>query len=439
MIEGQHIDCIFSMGQPNNARKLQKLNFIHLVLFSAAGTRGNLSWSLTKEASDSKGRKKMDFTWSPETLSEVESFRSLLSGGLETRLNDWYRKHELPREFFGDLGRAGVYGFQLSGGKLVKRSAFREALLAEELARRLPGAAIAALAHADLGMMGLCLFGSEPLQRRYAQQSLAGETIMCLGNTEGHAGSDVASIAMQAEPAPDGWALFGTKSFVTNGAVADLAVVTAVADPGAERTRRISMFLVDLHQPGVRRTRLSKQVWVPSDLTRLKFEAARVPADHLLGRRGYGLAQVLEIFTHSRVAISALTLGTAAGAFDLAVRRAAKRSAFGRRIADHQAKSFEIAERHAEIEAARLAVWKACWQVDRGEDFRAAASIAKLLAVEAARKTTAWAADIFGAASVMFEHPIHKFPMDAWGSSLGEGTQDVQKLVIFREVMKRYA
>jgi alkylation response protein AidB-like acyl-CoA dehydrogenase len=381
----------------------------------------------------------MDFSFPEETLSEFEQFKRFLSEKLESRLNDWYRKRDLPRDFFAELGRFGAYGFLFLEGRLVKRSAFREALLAEELARRSPGAAIAALAHADLGMMGLYLFGSELLQRRYAQQALAGETVMCLGNTEGHAGSDVAAISMQAEPVTEGWRLTGTKAFVTNGAPADLAVITAVTDPDAERSRRLSMFLVDLRQPGVRRTRLSKQVWQPSDLTRLDLEAVAVPADHLLGRRGYGLAQVLEIFTHSRVAISALTLGTAAGAFDLAVRRAAKRTAFGRRIADHQAKSFEIAERHAEIEAARLAVWKACWMVDRGEDFREAASIAKLLTVAAAQRATAWAADIFGAASVMFEHPIHKFPMDAWASSLGEGTQDIQKLIIFREVMRRYA
>jgi alkylation response protein AidB-like acyl-CoA dehydrogenase len=287
-------------------------------------------------------------------------------------------------------------------------------------------------------MMGLFLFGSRQLQRRYAEKALKGESIMGLGNTEGHAGSDVAAVAMQADAAPDGWRLTGTKSYVTNGGVADLAVITAVTDPAATRARRLSMFLVDLNQPGVRRTRLNKQVWQPSDLTRLELKDVAVPPDHLLGRQGHGLAQVLQIFTHSRVAISALTLGTAAGAFDLAARRAVKRTAFGQRIADHQAKSFEIAERHAEIEAARLALWRTCWTVDRGADFREQASIAKLLAVAAARKTTAWAADMFGAASVMFEHPIHKFPMDAWGSSLGEGTQDIQKLIIFREVIKRY-
>ncbi len=380
----------------------------------------------------------MDFSFPEKLLSEFSQFKDFLNSGFETRLNAWYRRRDLPREFFAELGRAAGYGFGLSEGGLVKRSAFREALFAEELARRSPGAAIAALAHADLGMMGLFLFGSRQLQRRYAEKALRGETIMCLGNTEGHAGSDVAAVAMQADAASDAWRLTGTKSFVTNGGVADVAVITAVTDPAAARAHRLSMFLVDLNQPGVRRTRLNKQVWLPSDLTRVELKDVAVPVDHLLGRQGNGLAQVLQIFTHSRVAISALTLGTAAGAFDLAVRRAVKRSAFGQRIADHQAKSFEIAERHSEIEAARLALWKACWTVDRGEDFREQASIAKLLAVAAARKTTAWAADIFGAASVMFEHPIHKFPMDAWGSSLGEGTQDVQKLIIFREVIKRY-
>jgi alkylation response protein AidB-like acyl-CoA dehydrogenase len=381
----------------------------------------------------------MDFAIPEETTSEIEGLKRLLGERLESKLNEWYRQQELPRGFFEELGRAGAYGFQYAEGMLVKRPALREALLAEELARHSPGAAIAALAHADLGMMGLCLFGSEALQRRHGRQAVEGETIMCLGNTEGHAGSDAAAISMRADSAADGWMLTGTKSFVTNGAVADLAVTTAVTDPEAERSHRLSMFLVDLRQPGVRRTRLSKQVWQPSDLTRLELKGVAVPADHLLGRRGHGLAQVLQIFTQSRVAIAALTLGTAAGAFDLAVRRAAKRTVFGRRIADHQAKSFEIAERHAEIEAARLAVWKACWKMDRGEDFREAASIAKLLTVAAAQRTSAWAADIFGAASVMYEHPIHKFPLDAWGSSLGEGTQDIQKLIIFREVMKRYA
>jgi alkylation response protein AidB-like acyl-CoA dehydrogenase len=163
-----------------------------------------------------------------------------------------------------------------------------------------------------------------------------------------------------------------------------------------------------------------------------------VPGENLLGTRGKGLSHILEIFTNSRITISGLTLGTAAGAFELGMDRAKKREIFGKRIADFQAKSFEMADLYAKIEAARLALWKACWAKDRGQaDFRLEASIAKYLNVETARQVSQWAADLFGAASVVYEHPVHKFPMDAWASSLGEGTQDVQKLVIFREIMKK--
>ncbi len=173
-------------------------------------------------------------------------------------------------------------------------------------------------------------------------------------------------------------------------------------------------------------------------MTRLQFNNVFVPADHLLGRQGQGLQQVLTVFTYSRVPIAAMTLGTAVGAFELALAHAKKRKIFGQAIMEFQAKAFEAADFYAKIEAARLMLWKACWKMDRNENFRQESSLAKYLAVEVTRDVTTWAADIFGAASVIREHPIHKFPMDAWASSLGEGTQDVQKLVIFRELMKQY-
>jgi alkylation response protein AidB-like acyl-CoA dehydrogenase len=380
----------------------------------------------------------MDFEIPRHLQDELDRFREFLAGHMASRISEWYRQKEISREFFEKMGIGGWYGFEVSQGRLVKGPALREALIAEELARISPGAAIAALAHADLGMMGVCLFGSDALQRQYASDTLSGRTVMCLGNTEGQAGSDVAAVTTLAATVAGGWRLNGTKSYVTNGALADLAVITAVTDSAAPRSHRMSMFLVNLNAEGVKRTKLSKQVWVPSDLTRIELHDVFVPEDHLMGSRGRALQQVLSIFTHSRVAIAALSLGTAAGAFDLAVKRAVKRTAFGRRIADFQAKSFEIADLHAGIESARLMLYKACWKVDHGTEFREEASLAKYLAVAIARRATAWAADMFGAASVIFEHPIHKFPMDAWASSLGEGTQDIQKLVIFREVMKRY-
>ena len=381
----------------------------------------------------------MDFTVPQPIVRDIDRFRRFLQDGFAAKLAAWHRAGELSRDFFAELGRGRWYGFLCVNGRLSRGPALLEAMIAEEFAKVSPGAAIAALAHADLGLMGLTLFGSAALQSRYGAKAVAGETVMCLGNTERHAGSDAAAVAMRAEPAPGGWRLSGAKAYVTNGAAADLAVVTAVTDPAAARNSRHSMFLVDLSSEGVRRTRLAKQVWVPSDLTRIEFERVFVGADHLLGERGRGLPQVLTVFTHSRVPIAALSLGTALGAFELALKRASHRTVFGRPIADFQAKAFEIAELHARIEAARLMVWRACAAMDSGEPFRAEASAAKYLAVEAARTTAAWAADLFGAASVIRGHPIHTYPLDAWAASLGEGTQDVQKLVIFRELMKRFA
>jgi alkylation response protein AidB-like acyl-CoA dehydrogenase len=231
--------------------------------------------------------------------------------------------------------------------------------------------------------------------------------------------------------------LNGTKAYVSNGAISDLALVTAVSHPEAPRNNRLSMFLVDISSSGVSRKKLNKQVWIPSDLTRLSFDNVFVPEENLVGEPGKGLQQVLATFTQSRIPISALTLGTAVGAFEMGLDRAKNREIFGQKIADFQAKSFEIADFYARIEAARLMVWKAAWTRDQGKDFRMEAAMAKYLTVEIARGVGLWAADLFGAASVMQDHPVHKYPMDAWASSLGEGTQDVQKLVIFREIMKK--
>ena len=379
----------------------------------------------------------MDFSIPADLSEDLARFKDYLNTHVLPNLQSWNKQRELPPAFFHNMGGGGWFGLNFENGWLTRGSALKEALFAEELAVVSPGVAIAALAHIDLGLMGLFLFGSQDHHHTYGPATTQGKIVMCLGNTENLAGSDVAGISMTAEKAAGGWVLNGTKAYVTNGYIADLGVITAVSDPQAARKSRLSMYLVDLKAAGVSRTKLNKQVWIPSDLTRLKFDNVFVPDDHLLGIRGRGLPQVLEIFTNSRVPIAALTLGTAVGAFNLAVNHMQKRKIFGQQIIDFQAKAFELSEYYAKIESARLMLWKACWNMDQARDFRQTASLAKYLTVEIAREVTRWAADIFGAASVIQEHPIHKYPMDTWGSALGEGTQDVQKLVIFREFMRR--
>lgn len=381
----------------------------------------------------------MSYFLTDELLKEVDDFRSFLSQQVRPNLSKWYKSGDLPVELFQTFGKAGWYGIRWEGGRLEKTSALREALIAEELAKLSPGVAVAVLAHVNLGLTGLFLFGSDDLKKRYGPSASLGKTVMCVGNSENQAGSDAAGIAATAIKVDGGWRLSGAKAWVTSGYAADLAVVTAVSDPEASRNSRISMFLVDLNGDGVKRKKLNKMVWIPSDLTRITLEDAFVADDHLLGERGKGLQQVLEIFTCSRIPISALTLGTAAGAFELALDRAQQRNIFGEKIIDFQAKAFEFADYYARMEASRLMLYKACAAVDAGRDFRQESSLAKYLTVQIAREITPWAADMFGAVSVMHDHPIHKYPMDAWGSSLGEGTQDVQKLVIFRELLKHYS
>ena len=380
----------------------------------------------------------MDFLIPTALYNRIESLKKFLKEKVRPELATWYQNQEIPAQFFREMGAGNWYGIEFKKNRLVKGSALKEALMAEELAKVSPGVAVAVLAQIDLGLMGVLLFGSDKLKKRYGDSAVRGETLMSLGNTERQAGSDVAGIQMRARKVEDGWLLNGTKAYVTNGLISDLAVITAISAPQASRNNRMSMYLVDLHAQGVQRTKLNKRVWIPSDLTRLQFSDVFVPDDHLLGNQGQGLQQVLTIFTYSRVPIAALTLGTARGAFELALEHARKRKIFGQTITHFQAKTFECADFYAKIESARLMLWKACWEMDQKQNFRLESSMAKYLAVEITRGVATWAADIFGAASVIREHPIHKFPMDAWASSLGEGTQDVQKLIIFRELMKQY-
>jgi alkylation response protein AidB-like acyl-CoA dehydrogenase len=378
----------------------------------------------------------MDFFMPEELSTDKRQFDDFLSSYMTPHLGTWHKEGSVPRDFFLELGRGGWLGFDVKDGTVLEQPALKHAVLTESLAALSPGVAVTVLVHISLGTLGLFLFASSAQRELYLDSAMRGETLVCLGNTEPTAGSDVANIATRGDKVEGGWVLNGTKAYVTNGSLSEIGLITAVTDAEAPRSRRLSMFVVDLSTAGITRKKLKKQVWIPSDLTRLQFKDVFVPDDNLLGMRGRGLQQVLEIFTHSRVTISALTLGTAVGAFNLGLQHAQSRKIFGRRIIDFQAKSFEAAEHFSRIEAARLMLWKACWKKERREDFRLEASIAKYLTVEIARAVSSWAADLFGAASVMTDHPIHKFPMDAWASSLGEGTQDVQKLIIFRELVR---
>jgi alkylation response protein AidB-like acyl-CoA dehydrogenase len=378
------------------------------------------------------------FSAPDEYAEDLKNFEAFLDADLRPHLSEWYDEGAVPRSFFQDMAGNEWLGFDPNGNHFLEQSSLKQTILVETLSKLSPGVAVAFGAHTSLGTKGLLLFGNETQKEAHLDSALQGNTLMCLGNTELTAGSDVANVACQARKVDGGWLLNGSKAYVTNGAISDLALITAVSDPEEKRNKRLSMFLVDLSAEGVSRRKLHKQVWIPSDLTRLQFKDVFVPDENILGEGGRGLQQVLTIFTDSRILISAMALGTAAGAFELALDHASKRQIFGKKIVEFQAKAFEIADFFTRIESARLMLWKACWTKDQGKDFRLESSMAKYLTVILAREVGIWAADLFGAASVILEHPVHKYPMDAWAASLGEGTQDVQKLIIFREIVKKW-
>ena len=175
----------------------------------------------------------------PAALSEeLDGFKIFLNRHLKPNLSAWYKKGEVSLNFYNEMGKAGWYGFRMEGHHLVKNSALRESLIQEELAKLSPGVAVAVLAHINLGLTGLFLFGSEDLQKKYGEAAVNGETLMCVGNSENKAGSDVAGISMRADKVEGGWRLNGAKAYVTNGLIADLAVITAVSDPQASRNSR---------------------------------------------------------------------------------------------------------------------------------------------------------------------------------------------------------
>lgn len=379
----------------------------------------------------------MDFSIPPQISRDLTDFKRFLERQLVPNLAGWHRRGQVSRSFYESMGTEGWFGWQIKRGRLEKLSALRRAVLMETLAGYSPGIAVANLVHEDLGLVAVWRYGSLELKQLVGDQAASGATLLCLASTESGAGSDVAGISTRAPKVDGGWRLSGTKTYITSGLLADLAVVTAVSDPEAARNRKLSLFLVDLAAAGVDRKKLNKQVWMPSDMARLRFNNVFVPDSHLMGQRGRGLQLVLHLFSYSRVPISALTLGTAVASFKLALEHGRKREVAGHRIVDLQAKSFEIADLYARMEAVRLMIFKASWAMDQEEDFRLEASLAKYMAVGTAQRVTGWSADMFGAASVIRDHPIHSFPLDAWAASLAEGTQDVQKLIIFREIMKR--
>jgi alkylation response protein AidB-like acyl-CoA dehydrogenase len=342
------------------------------------------------------------------------------------------RERRFPVELVGRLGELGFMGVPVPaayGGAEAGTLAY--AIVVEELTRIDSSLGVTVAAHTSLGTMPILDFGTDEQRARYLPDLAAGRALAAFGLTEPGAGSDAGATRTRAVEQPDGgWVIDGEKMFITNAGTPISRVVTITARTGDDE---ISNLLVENGTPGYEPgPALRKLGWLASDTRGLSFSACRVGPEALLGERGRGLQQFLAILDGGRISIAAMGLGLAQGAYEQALAYARERSAFGRRISGFQAVQFKLADMATEIAAARHLTYHAAWLKDQGRPFGQEAAMAKLYTGELARRVANEALQIHGGYGYMEEFAISRFYRDAKVLEIGEGTNEIQRLVIAR-------
>jgi butyryl-CoA dehydrogenase len=361
-------------------------------------------------------------------------------------IGGFYERAEFPYDLVARMAKLGLFGLPFPaefGG--MDGDLFALGLVLEELARVDSSVAITLEAAVALGAMPIYRFGTDDQRRRWLPGLCSGEQLAAFGLTEAGGGSDIPGgmrTRARLEPGDGGagdgqWVIDGTKSFITNSGTSITSLVTVLAitggDPGGPRD--ISAIVVPAGTPGLTvGPEYSKVGWCASDTRELSFASCRVPADHLLGARGRGYAQFLEILDEGRIAIAALAVGLAQGCVDECLRYTGERAAFGHRLGHYQAIRFKLADMEARTHSARLAWYDAAARLVAGQPVKRQAAIAKLLASNAAMDNAREATQIFGGYGFMNEFPVGRFYRDAKVLEIGEGTSEVQRMIIAREL-----
>ncbi len=380
----------------------------------------------------------MDF----ELSDEQEAFRKVVREFAEAEIaphaEEWDRRHHFPVDAVLAMGELGLFGLPFPvdyGGSGADFTTFCVAV--EELGRVDSSMAITLSAGVGLGANPIFAFGTEEQRRRWLPPLCAGEALAAFGLTEPDAGSDAGATRTRAvlDASTGEWVLDGAKAFITNSGtpITSLITVTARSEGSSDRERGISAIVVPAGTPGlVVEPPYRKMGWHASDTHGLVLDGCRVPSDHLLGGQGQGLAQFLAILDGGRIAIAALAVGLAQACLDQSLAHARSRQAFGGPIGRHQAIAFKCADMAVGLECARSLTYKAAWLRDQGRPVKQAAAMAKLYATEAAVVATREATQIFGGAGFIDESPVSRFYRDAKILEIGEGTSEVQRLVISR-------
>jgi short/branched chain acyl-CoA dehydrogenase len=360
-----------------------------------------------------------------------ETVRAFAEGRLAPVAEELDREGRFPAELVQAAAELGLLGIPLpesAGGSGFDTVAY--AIAIEELARVDSSFAITVAAHTSLGTMPIHLFGSDQQKQRWLDDLASGRGLGAFGLTEAGAGSDAGATRTTARLDGGEWVIDGSKMFITNAGTALSKLVTITARTGPDE---VSNIVVENGTAGYDQSQpLKKMGWRSSDTRELTFTGCRVPEQNLLGPRGEGFRQFLEILDGGRIGVAALGLGMAQGAFEMGLSYARQREQFGRPIGSFQAIQFKLADMATEVEAARNLVYKAAWLKDQGRPFAQQAAIAKLYTGELARRACNESLQIHGGYGFMDEYPISRFYRDAKVLEIGEGTNEVQRLVIAR-------
>jgi short-chain 2-methylacyl-CoA dehydrogenase len=380
----------------------------------------------------------MDFRLTDEQEALRQSVREFAREVIAPVIAEHYEQHTFPYEVVRQMGKMGLFGLPFPeeyGG--MGGDYFALCLALEELARVDSSVAITLEAAVSLGAMPIYRFGTDAQKAHWLPRLMSGEALAAFGLTEPGFGSDAGGTTTRAVLDGDEWVINGSKAFITNSGtdITALVTVTAVTGVTDDGTKELSSIIVPSGTPGFTvAPGYSKVGWCASDTHELTFDDCRVPADNLLGARGRGFAQFLRILDEGRIAIAALAVGLAQGCVDESIRYARERHAFGQPIGAFQAIQFKIADMETKAYTARLAYYDAATRMLAGEDFKRQAAIAKLHASEIAVDNAREATQIHGGYGFMNEFAVARFWRDSKVLEIGEGTSEVQRMVIARDL-----
>ena len=379
----------------------------------------------------------MDFDLSADHRLLRDTIRAFMLAEVAPVIDEHERERRFPSEIVRRIGELGWLGIPIpedEGGAGLDTLAYAVAI--EEIGRVWGSLGLIVAAHTSLGCGPLHLAGTDEQKQRYLVPMASGRVIGAYGLTEPGAGSDAGGTRTTARLDGDSWVIDGAKRFITNAGQAGTYIVTARTGQTAKGDAEISAFIVPADTPGFSVGRLEDKLGLHASATgELHFAGAQIPAANLLGERGQGFRTFLKILDGGRISIGALAVGLAQAALDAAIPYAQTREQFGRPIGSFQGVAFMVADMATEIEAARQLVWKAAWLKDQGRDYGLAAAQGKLFASEVSSRATNAAIQIHGGYGYVTDYPVERFMRDAKLTEIGEGTSEIQRLVIARKIL----